>query len=299
MWFRNLQIYRLGDEWRWDVHQLAERLARTGFQACGALDMQSRGWVPPRGESGELVLSVNRQWLLALGVEQKLLPASVVRQYAQGRIAELEAQQGYKVGSRQARDIREQITAELLPRALVKRRLTYAWIDPVNHWFVVDAASPAKAEEVIEQLKDSLDDVPMKLFRTRLAPATAMTAWLATGEAPAGFSIDRDCELKAPGEEKAVVRYLRHNLDAAELRHHLEAGKAATKLALTWRDRISLILTEQLQVKRLVFLDILKEDAERQAEQGNDLFEADFALMSGELPQLLADLAAALDGEAE
>lgn len=299
MWFRNLQIFRLGDEWRWELQQLSEKLARTGFQSCGALDMQSRGWVPPRGEDGELVLAVNRQWLLALGVEQKLLPASVVRQYAQGRIEELEAQQGYKVGSRQARDIREQITSELLPRALVKRRLTYAWIDPVNHWFVVDAASPAKAEEVIEQLKESLDDVPMKLLRTRLSPASAMTGWLTTGEAPAGFTIDRDCELKAAGEEKAMVRYVRHDLDAGELRHHLESGKTATKLALTWRDRISFVLTEQLQVKRLAFLDILKEDAERQAEQGADLFEADFALMSGELPQLLADLATALDGEAD
>jgi recombination associated protein RdgC len=232
-------------------------------------------------------------------VEQKLLPASVVRQYAQVRIAELEAQQGFKVGSRQARDIRDQITTELLPRAFVKRRLVYAWIDPINRWFVVDAASPAKAEEVLEHLKTSLDDVPLRLFRTRSAPATAMTGWLAAGEAPAGFSIDRDCELKAAGEEKAVVRYVRHDLDAEELRHHLEAGKAATRLALTWRNRISFILTEQLQVKRLAFLDILKEDAERQAEQGNDLFEADFALMSGELPQLLADLSAALDGEAE
>jgi recombination associated protein RdgC len=54
-----------------------------------------------------------------------------------------------------------------------------------------------------------------------------------------------------------------------------------------------------LEVKRLAFLDVLKEDAEKQVEGGDDLFEANFALMSGELPQLLAELAVALDGEAE
>ena len=39
--------------------------------------------------------------------------------------------------------MREQVTAELLPRALVTRKLIYAWIDPVNRWLVVDAASPS------------------------------------------------------------------------------------------------------------------------------------------------------------
>ena len=61
---------------------------------------------------------------------------------------------------------------------------------------------------------------------------------------------------------------------------------------------MSLILTEQLQVKRLAFLDVLKEDAERQGE-GDDPFAADFALMSGELSRLLADLVAALGGEGD
>jgi recombination associated protein RdgC len=126
-----------------------------------------------------------------------------------------------------------------------------------------------------------------------------MTGWLAGNEAPAGFTIDRDCELSAVGEDKAVVRYVRHALDGEEIGRHIAAGKAVTRLAMTWRDRISFVLTEQLQVKRLAFLDILKDEAERQVEGGGDLFEADFALMSGELAPLMADLTAALDGEAE
>lgn len=299
MWFRNLQIYRLGDEWQWDANRLAEKLPGGGFQGCGAFDMQSRGWVPPRGEEGELLVSVNRQWLIALGVEQKLLPATVIRQYTQARIAELEAKQGFKAGRAQARDLREQVTAELLPRAFVKRILVYAWIDPTNRWLVIDAASPAKAEEVLDHLKTTLDDLPLRLLRTRTAPATAMTAWLAGNDAPAGFSIDRDCELRAAGEEKAVVRYVRHALDGKEIAAHIAAGKTVTRLGLTWRSRISFVLTEQLQLKRLAFLDILKEDAERQADQGEDLFEANFTLMSGELAPLLTDLAEALDGEAD
>lgn len=299
MWFRNLQIYRLTDAWALDAARLQAKLARHAFHGCNPSDTQARGWVPPRGMDDELVLASRKQLLICLGVEQKLLPASVIRQYAQDRLNDLEVQQGFKPGRKQIQETRESVTAELLPRAFVKRRLSYAWIDPLGGWLVIDAASQAKADEVIEQLKLSLGELPLKLLRTQLAPATAMTDWLAAGAAPAGFTIDRDCELRAPGEERATVRYARHTLEAAEIGQHIAGGKAATRLALTWQERISLVLTEQLQIKRLAFLDVLKEEVARQTENADELFEADFVLMSGELARLLAQLLEALGGEAE
>ncbi len=299
MWFRNLQIFRLANEWNFSTDLLAERLGRHAFRNCGATEMQTLGWLPPRGNPGELVVAVGGQQLLALGVEQKLLPGAVVRQYAEERLAALEASQGFPPGRKQAAEMRDLVTLELLPRAFVKRRLTHLWIDPVGRWLVIDAGSPAKADEAIQQLKDSLDTLPLHLVRTQLSPGAAMTEWLAAGDAPAAFSIDRDCELRASGEERATVRYARHSLDEDEVRSHITAGKSATRLALTWRDRVSFILTEQMQVKRMAFLDIIKEEAGRRVESGDDMFEADFVLMSGELTRLIADLVEALGGEAE
>ncbi len=299
MWFRNLQIYRLTDAWQLDAAGLQARLETHIFRGCAASDQQARGWVPPRGNEGELVISVQKHLLICLGVEQKLLPASVVRQYAQERLEDLEEQQGFKPGRKQALEVREAVTAELLPRAFVKRRLTYVWIDPQGRWFAIDAGSPAKAEEVIEHLKMSLGELPLGLLRTQLSPTTAMTGWLAGGEAPAGFTIDRDCELRAAGEDRATVRYARHTLESAEIASHIADGKSATRLALTWQERISFVLTEQMQVKRLAFLDVLKEESERQSENADELFEADFAIMSGEFSQLLPQLVEALGGEGE
>jgi recombination associated protein RdgC len=299
MWFRNLQIFRLTPEWAYSTDSLSAALQKGLFHGCGASDRVARGWVPPRGEEGELVFSMERQQLIALGVEQKLLPASVVRQYAQAKLIEIEAAQGYKPGRKQVREVVEQMEAELLPRAFAKRGLTYVWIDPVNRWLLVDASSSARADEVMEHLKLSLGELPVTLIKTQLAPSTAMTQWLAAGEAPGSFSIDRDCELRAAAEERAAVRYVRHNLDSDEVRAHIAGGKSATRLAITWNDRISFVLTEQLQIKKLAFLDLLKEDAERQAENADDLFAADFTLMCGELAQLLAHLIDVLGGEGE
>lgn len=299
MWFRNLQIFRLTPDWAYSTDALSDVLQKGLFQSCGATQRMARGWVPPRGNEGELVFAVERQQLIALGVEQKLLPASVVRQYAQAKLVEIEVAQGYKPGRKQTREVIDQLEMELLPRAFVKRGQTYVWIDPVNRWLLVDASSSARADEVMEQLKLSLGELPVTLIKTQIAPASAMTQWLAAGHAPGSFSVDRDCELRATAEERAAVRYVRHNLDSDEVRSHISGGKSATRLALTWNDRVSFVLTEQLQIKRLAFLDLLKEDAERQSENADDLFAANFTLMCGELAQLLGQLIEVLGGEGE
>jgi recombination associated protein RdgC len=296
MWFKNLQVYRLPAGWDADISRLDAQLAGRALQGCGAMDMQSAGWLSPRGDERFLYIS-NRQCLLACGAEQKLLPASVVNQVAREWAAEISGREGRPVGRRELRELKERVTDELLPRAFVRRRVTWVWIDPVHGWLVVDAAARAKAEEMLGLLLKSVDELPARLLKTRLSPGAAMTAWLSEGEAPAGFTLDRDLELRAPGDERATVRYVRHALEGGEIRTHIAEGKSATRLGMTWNDRISFVLTEDLQIKRLAFLDILKEESEGQAESDEERFDIDFALMSGELAKLLAALVEALGGE--
>ncbi len=299
MWFKNLQLYRLPTPWNIDLAKLDEQLSRGTFARCASHEPMSRGWVSPRKDGG-LIYANNRQWLIALGVEQRLLPSSVVNDEVKERAEKLTEEQGYAPGRKALRELKERVTEELMPRAFTKKRTTYVWIDPQNGWFIVDAGSPAKAEEVIEHLRFCLDEFPLQLLHTQLSPQAAMADWLAGGEGPAGFTIDRDCELKAMGEEKSAVRYVRHPLGdevSGEIKAHLAAGKLPTKLALTWNDRISFVLSEKLEVKRLAFLDLLKEEAEKNAEHADEQFDADFALMTGELVRFLPSLVEALGGE--
>lgn len=295
MWFKNLVIYRLPAELKLDITSLEENLARQPLQPCGSLDRETRGWVSPRDDD-RLLHVLNQQVLITLGVEQKLLPASVVNQVSKGKAKEVAEQQGYPVGRKQMRELKEQVADELLPRAFACRSQTWAWIDPVNGWLVVDASSTAKAEILLEALSKSVDDLPVKSLHTERSPAAAMTDWLLSGEAPAGFTIDHDLELRASDEGHATVRYVRHALEGGEIGDHIEAGKQATRLGMTWNDRISFVLGEQMEIKRLAFLDIIKEQTE-QGESADEQFDLDFALMSGEVANLLADLVTALGGE--
>jgi len=294
MWFKNLCIYRLPAAGRIDPAALAAQLAQRTLQSCGASDAQSIGWVPPR-DGGDLVHAVNHQLLVALGAEQKLLPASVVNQFARERAAEIAEAEGRKVGRKEMREIREQMTLELLPRAFVRRRTTFAWIDPVHGWLVVDAAAIGKAEELLELLRKAVDGFAARLLKTGQSPAAAMTGWVASGEAPGGFTLDQDLELRSA--EDAKVRYVKHALEGEEIRRHIADGKTATRLAMTWSDRVSFVLTEDLQLKRLAFLDLLKEQNENQSDDADERFDLDFALMAGELARLFDDLLAALGGE--
>lgn len=296
MWFRNLQLYRLPKNWAGKLSELEEQLSSLTLQPCSANELQSIGWVSP-SDDGALVHAVNRQWLLALGVEKKLLPASVVKQFANERAKAIEETAGHRVGRKEMRELRESMAIELLPRAFIQRRSTYGWIDPMNGWLVIDAAAPAKAEEFLEHLRKSVDALPARLLQVTQSPSAAMTGWVADGEAPRGFTLDQDLELRSA--EDATVRYAKHPLEGEEIRQHIADGKVVTRLAMTWGDRISFVLNEKLQIKRLAFLDILKEQSDAQAENEAERFDIDFTLMSGEVARLLDDLLEALGGELE
>ena len=294
MWFKNLQIYRLPANWSAEPEQFEAQLAAHTLNPCSASEMQSIGWIAP-SPGGPLLHSVNRQWLLALGAEQKLLPASVVKQFANDRAKTIEENEGRRVGRKEMRELREAMTLELLPRAFVRQRTTFGWIDPVGGWLIIDAAAPAKAEELLEHLRKSVEGLPARLLQVNQSPSSAMTAWVAEGEAPANFTLDQDLELRSA--EKATVRYVKHTLEGEEIRQHIATGKVVTRLAMTWNDKISFVLDENLQIKRLAFLDILKEQADGQAENADERFDLHFTLLTGEIALLLKDLVAALGGE--
>jgi recombination associated protein RdgC len=134
----------------------------------------------------------------------------------------------------------------------------------------------------------------LRPVNTHVSPATAMAEWLSSKEAPAGFAIDRECELKQPDSEKSTVRYARHTLDIDEVGEHISQGKLPTQLALTWAGRVSFVLSDSLALKKIKLLDVVLEGAAQGADNG---FDADVALTTGELSQLIPDLMDALGGE--
>jgi recombination associated protein RdgC len=296
MLFKNLVFHRLPAEWSPSAAELEGQLAARTLQPCGPFEMSCRGWVPVTS-GGRLLHTVNQQHMIALGENQKLLPGSIVRQVAQERAEILAEEQGFPVGRKQMRDLRARVADELRARALTRRRVTRAWIDPQAGWFAVDAAGIPRAESVVEALGDALGSFAPLVVETERSPQAAMASWLLRGEAPARFSIDDDLELQTADKSKTVIRYTRHPLDGKDIQAHLASGKYPTRLGLTWNDRVSFVLTDKLQVKRLEFLEMAKDVPEGDELDPAEQFDIDFALMAGELAGLLGDLAKVLGNE--
>ncbi|MFC4620825.1 recombination-associated protein RdgC [Comamonas nitrativorans] len=295
MWFKNLRIFRLSPAWSLDAAALEDALGATAFRPGGATEMTAMGWVPPRPESG-LVHAIDGNYLLTLRVESKILPTTVINQFTAARAKEVEEQQGYRPGRRQMKEIKEQITDELLPKAFSQYRDTRVWIDIKNRWLVIDTATAAKSDEVMGALAKALDPFPVMPLYTEVSPAAAMSNWLISDEPPANFTIDSDTELRSTSESGGAVRYVRETVELDDARRHVEAGKQCTRMALTWADKVSFMLTDGMELKRIVPLDVLQEGrspTEDEAEQ----FDSDFTLMSGELSRLIDDLVEGLVGE--
>jgi len=295
-WFKNLQVYRLPAPWPITAEQIHEKLLPYAFTPGGTLDGQTKGWVSPR-ENDSLVHGISGQLLLSMRTEKKLLPASVINQFTKAKAADIEAQQGFKPGRKQMREIKEAVTDELRPKAFSIFKDVLVWIDTANGWLVIDVASSGPCDEVIELMHKSIDPLPLALLHVNQSPAAAMTAWLVADEAPAGFSIDQDTELRSTGDSKASVRYQKQSIEIDEVRRHVEAGKQTTRLAMTWADRVSFVLTDSLAIKRVTALDVLKEQADTGGTGDDERFDGDFVLMTGELGKLIADLVGALGGE--
>lgn len=294
--FKNVIMYRIGPDWSASVAQMEESLDSARFVECGASQEKSVGWIEPRGEAnGPLVESVGGQLIMKLMIETKALPGSVITKKAKERVAHIETTTGRKPGKKETREIKDDIKLELMPLAFSKESSVFVWIDPAAQLLVIDAGSQGRADEVVTMLVKSLAGLAVTLIDTKISPTAAMSEWLISQEPPAGFTVDRECELKAADESKAVVRYTRHPLDTDEVRQYVEQGKLPTKLALTWDSRVSFMLTEGLQLKKLAFLEVVFEGTSTGKDDG---FDADTAIATGELRKLLPDLLEALGGEA-
>jgi recombination associated protein RdgC len=300
MWFRNLQVYRLDDRVISDPEVLAARLQDDAFSACGRMDMVATGWAPPLGRHGkQLVHAANGYLMICLRREEKLIPAGVLRQLLDDRVADIEAAEAREVYRREKMRLKEEIIVDLLPRALTRISNRFAYIDLRNAMLVVDSASAGKAELLVTQLRNTLGRLPATPLHSDKSLSACMTRWLDGGQLPAGFGLGEDCELKHPEPDGGVITCRHQDLRASEVRNHIRGGKRAIRLAMQWRERLAFVLHEDLSIKRLRFEDIVREPEQAtEADDPASRFDLDFSIMVLELAAFLPQLLEAIGGEA-
>jgi recombination associated protein RdgC len=301
MWFKNIRAYRLTTPFDLSAEQLSDKLGQRSFAPCAKSQALALGWVSPLGDESELLVhAAGGRLLLCLKREEKLLPATVVREQLEEKVAIIEQEQGRKVYRKERLGMKDEIIQDCLPRAFTRSARIYAYIDVRANWIFVDSASAARAEELLNVLRECIGSFPVLLPQVNNAPAATMTGWLMHRNLPDDFELGQECELRELGEDGGVVRCRGVDLLSEEVETHLNAGKQVARLALHWDERLALVLAEDLCLRRVRFADELMKENEDipEADQAARL-DADFALMADAVTGLQDRIMTVFGGEAE
>ncbi|QFU01909.1 Recombination-associated protein RdgC [Halomonas sp. THAF5a] len=301
MWFKHLHLYRLHDAPELDAASLETALDEQAFRPLGGSEARRLGWCAPAGRAGtQLLHELQGQRLMTALRQERILPASVVREEVEERSEAIEASEGRKLRRQEKLAIKEQVYEDLLPRAFVRSQKVDLWWDSRRSLIAINSSSRTRAEELLDLLRETLGSLKVTPLASQTLPMRAMTTWLGDpGSRPADLVLGDQVELKAKGDD-GVLRARQVDLDSDEIQQLLESGRQASKLALTIEGRLSFVLHDDLAIKSLRFDDALIDEAS-QADDGDDAvvrLETDFILMTQALAENIERLIEWLGGEA-
>lgn len=300
MWFKNLYIYRFTKPFETTADSLEEQLKEATFSPCGPHDSYQLGWTSPLGKMSEnLVHSCDKYLMLSLCKQEKILPSSVVNEQVAERAEEIELNQHRKVSRKEKSELKEQITIELMPKAFRKTNKTYAYLCIKEGYLVVNTSSAKVADEFTSYLRKTVGSLPVRPLEVEQNPAAIMTDWLKhDSNPPSILEPGLECELKSTGEDKGQVKYKGLDLDNEQIQQHIQAGMLVEKMALSWKENISFVLSHDLTIKRLKFSDLVQEKLDDvETDDAAAKFDASFAIMAAELDMLIPDILEAFGGE--
>jgi recombination associated protein RdgC len=298
LWLRAITCLNLIDFPKFSADDLAEKLDEQRFSPCSTLERERHGFIPVF-EQESLVRKVNDVLWLQIMSEVKPVPGAVVKRLLRERIAKISEEEGRKVGKKEQKELKELVIEGLVSTAVPVQSTLTIMIDPSAKMLVISSTSNKKVDLTYKLLLRCLDDLnmtPMQFAKT----IPGQMSELLLDEDTSLFKTDSSLVLKGPGSPAASVRFAQHSLAGAEIVTHLNAGLRPVELELSWKDRLTFVLTEKFEIKKLNFLELVTSEFEStKADDPVELIDAMLMVQTGELREMVTDLTDWLGGAAE
>lgn len=288
MWFKNIRVYKLSAPLTTDLVLLEQALAEFKFSPCTGQEAVRSGFSFPLHSSIKQYCHQQAdRWFFAFKRQEKILPAAVVNEELQPKIAAAEQEQGRSLSRKEKQALKEDLIQSLLPRAFTRSQLINGYYDAKQQWLVINTSSASKAEDILALLRKALGSLPALPWLDNHKLNTHLQLWLKHEALPENFIPGTEVELKAPDEEGAKVRFSNHLLSAEEVQTHLQ-DKLVTRINLQQHDGIGLTITDDASIKQITYPDNLTEQNDELGWE--DLLarlDADLLLMADSLNRAL------------
>lgn len=296
--FRSVRFFRLNTAWPESEQALSEQLASTGFTPCGPYSERSAGWEPPTGDpDGLLARRVEGADLLRLRSQTRLLPAAAIDDALEARLDEWRERVQTEPSRRERRKLKVQTRDELMPKALLKSQRTRGFVIASERLLAIETLSETRTEQFLEHLRAPLgtvDAVPLAFNR----PVADLLTRTFLGEPPRGFALGRECRMCDPSDAKASIRCADMDLADAAVRRHVREGMRLTHLEIEFENVMSCTIDEKGGIAKLKLVgNEVAEDFPDEDPLAR--LDAEFALLTGTLRQLVNAMKQALGGYEE
>lgn len=264
---------------------LRNHLEQHRFKEMLSLDWKSAGFVEIPA-TGELVSTFEGGLAFAVRYDTKILPASVIRNETDKRVKAIEDADGGKVGRKQRLAIKEQVTDDLLPRALGKTAIVTCYYNPAKQHLIVPVSSKQLADVVTIKLVHAVGSVKtttINVSDVKLGLTTKVEQWL-KDEGGFGYDFVPAGRVKLVGKNESVS-FDMAALERAQdgIQDALAKGFQVAELGMIFKESTSFRLTHEFRFKGFYFSYEPTEDAADQREA----WEFDASLQLLELGRLI------------
>src|SRR3990167_3215119 len=291
MWFKNVQLFRLISPLTYDAEALAQTLKPLAFTPCLPSLPESLGWISPLEQSeASLVYAANGYLMICLQFEEKILPATVIRQELETKMKVIETTEDRKVKLKEKLSLKDEVIYSLRPRAFSRFTKLYAYFDTKRNLLIVNSVNSKKIEKFVAFLKRTATHIKFEVPTVK-KPSAELTYWLQHQKTPGSFVIEKGCVLQDPSQQNRVIRCQQQNLFANSIQSLIKDGCEVKQLALSWNDQINFTLADDFTLRSIRLQDeILAAAKDDYTETDAQQFDTDFVLMTENFAGLFTDL---------